>query len=85
MINLCTLAWPCVGIHHGLGNCGGAGMREDGGEKSDVAAATRHTVTEVTRFEFSYIQGYNSANCEPKIMVLRSLKSSQGGLYLCII
>jgi hypothetical protein len=28
MIDICTLAWPCVGIHHGLDNCGGRGMGE---------------------------------------------------------
>ena len=52
--------------------------REEGGGRSDVAAVAHHMVTgfaqlhRVTRLEFSY----NSADCEPKIIVLRSLKRS---------
>jgi hypothetical protein len=84
IIHLCTLAWPCKGIHHGLDNRGGSGTREDGGGRSDVAVTARHMVTKfwpVTHVEFSY----NSANFEPKIMVSKELKSSQTGVYLHII
>jgi hypothetical protein len=45
MTGPCTLAWPCVGIHHGISNRGGSGMRGGGGERSDVAVAARHIVT----------------------------------------
>jgi len=76
-----------VGIHRGLSNCGGSGTRGGGGERSDVAVATRHIsdrVWSVTRLEFSYDQGRNSANFQPKIMVVGSLKSPQRGVYFHI-
>jgi len=84
IVHLCTLAWPCEGIHHGLDNHGGSGTREDGGRSSDVAVTVRHMVTRfwsVTRVEFSY----NSANSKPKIMVLKESNSPQKVVYCRII
>ena len=80
---MCTLAWPCEGIHHGLDNRGGGGTREDGGRRSDVAVTVHHRVTRfwsVTHVEFSY----NSVNFKLKIMVSKELRSSRTGVYLHI-
>jgi len=44
VVDLSTLAWPCVGIHHGLESHGGKWDERDGGGRSDVAAAVHHIV-----------------------------------------
>jgi len=57
----------------------------DGGGRSDLAAAARHMVTHFGHTHTLSLLSHNLANFKPKIMILRSLKSSQTGVFFHIL